>query len=465
MKDTLAVLLAGGAGERLYPLTRDRAKPAVTFGGIYRIIDVTLSNCINSDLRHVYILTQYKALSLNRHIREGWNIVARDLGEFVEILPPMKRVSENWYLGTADAVYQNIYSIGSEQPKHVLILSGDHIYKMNYDRMLRQHLDSGADVTLATILIEPEETYRFGVVEIDRNSRVTGFQEKPQQTDLRSPYNPRMVSGSMGVYLFNTDVLIPVLLKDAEDPNSSHDFGHDILPKMVDEYRVQSYNFVDENKKEALYWRDVGTLEAYYEANMDVVSVSPVFNLYDNEWPIRTHQRQYPPAKFVFNEPERLGPALDSIISNGCIVSGGVVRRSLLSPDVRVNSYSEVDDSIVFSHVNIGRHCRIKRAIIDRDVHIPEGTVIGYDPEADRQRYFVTDTGITVVTRDYSLFESPVAVDYFTSEEQWIRAECRLRAGIFAFGNGLIRSASILAGPRTCPKNEAPPTTLRSCPA
>ena len=416
MKDTLAVLLAGGAGERLYPLTRDRAKPAVTFGGIYRIIDVTLSNCINSDLRHVYILTQYKALSLNRHIREGWNIVARDLGEFVEILPPMKRVSENWYLGTADAVYQNIYSIGSEQPKHVLILSGDHIYKMNYERMLRQHVDSGADVTLATILIEPEETYRFGVVEIDRNSRVVGFQEKPQQTDLRSPYNPRMVSGSMGVYLFNTDVLIPVLLKDAEDPASSHDFGHDILPRMVDEYKVYSFNFVDENKKEALYWRDVGTLEAYYEANMDVVSVSPVFNLYDNEWPIRTHQRQYPPAKFVFNEPDRTGTAIDSIVSNGSIVSGGIVRRSVLSPDVRVNSYSELDDSIVFSHVNIGRHCRIKRAIIDRDVHIPEGTVIGFDPEADRQRYFVTDSGITVVTRDYSLFENPVTIDYFTSE-------------------------------------------------
>ncbi|MDP9268020.1 MAG: glucose-1-phosphate adenylyltransferase [Acidobacteriota bacterium] len=416
MKDTLAVLLAGGAGERLYPLTRDRAKPAVTFGGIYRIIDVTLSNCINSDLRHVYILTQYKALSLNRHIREGWNIVARDLGEFVEILPPMKRVSENWYLGTADAVYQNIYSIGSEQPKRVLILSGDHIYKMNYERMLRQHLESGADCTLASILIEPEETYRFGVVEIDRSSRVVGFQEKPQQTDLRSPYNPRMVSASMGVYLFNTDVLIPVLLKDAEDPSSSHDFGHDILPKMVDEYKVYSFNFVDENKKEALYWRDVGTLEAYYEANMDVVAVSPVFNLYDNEWPIRTYQRQYPPAKFVFNEPDRTGTAIDSIVSNGSIISGGVVRRSVISPDVRVNSYSEVDDSIVFSHVNIGRHCRIKRAIIDRDVHIPEGTVIGFDPEADRQRYFVTDSGITVVTRDYSLFENPVTIDYFTSE-------------------------------------------------
>ena len=416
MKDTLGVLLAGGAGERLYPLTRDRAKPAVTFGGIYRIIDITLSNCVNSDLRRVYIRTQYKALSLNRHIREGWNIVARDLGEFVEILPPMKRVSENWYLGTADAVYQNIYSIGSEQPKHVMILSGDHIYKMNYARMLQQHSDAGADVTLATILIEPEETHRFGVVEIDRDGRITGFVEKPRQTDIRSPYNPRMISGSMGVYLFNTDVLIPVLLKDAEDPTSSHDFGKDILPKMVDDYKVYSFNFVDENKKEAHYWREVGTLEAYYDANMDIVAVSPVFNLYDPDWPIRTHQRQFPPAKFVFGEPRRMGVAIDSLVSQGCIISGGVVRNSLLSPDVRVNSYTEVDSSILFSHVNIGRHCRIRRAIIDRDVQLPEGTVIGYDEESDRQKYFVSESGIAVVTRDFSLFESPVAVDYFTSE-------------------------------------------------
>jgi len=417
MKDTLGVLLAGGAGERLYPLTRDRAKPAVTFGGIYRIIDITLSNCINSELRKVYILTQYKALSLNRHIREGWgSMVARDLGEFVEILPPMKRVSENWYLGTADAVYQNIYSIGAEQPKRVLILSGDHIYKMNYELMLQQHEASGADMTLATILINPSDTSRFGVVDVKKDGRIVGFQEKPKTTELRSPYNPAMVSGSMGVYLFNTDVLLPVLLKDAEDANSSHDFGHDILPRMVSDYKVYSFNFIDENHKEAQYWRDVGTLEAYYEANMDVVAVSPVFNLYDKEWPIRTHQRQYPPAKFVFAESGRTGSAVDSIVSAGCIVSGGMVKNSILSPDVRVNSYSDVEDSIIFSHVNIGRHCKIKKAIIDRDVHIPEGTVIGFDPEADKQNYFVTETGITVVTRDYSLFENPVAADYFTSE-------------------------------------------------
>lgn len=417
MKDTLGVLLAGGAGERLYPLTRDRAKPAVTFGGNYRIIDVTLSNCTNSELRKVYILTQYKALSLNRHIREGWgNVVARELGEFIEILPPMKRVSDNWYLGTADAVYQNIYSIGSEQPKYVLVLSGDHIYKMNYQLMMDQHIASGADVTLATILIDPSESSRFGVVEVDRQGRITGFEEKPRETRLRSPYHPEMVSGSMGVYLFNTDVLLPVLLKDAEDPESSHDFGKDVLPRILDQYKIYSFNFIDENKKEALYWRDVGTLEAYYEANMDLVSVSPVFNLYDKDWPIRTHQRQYPPAKFVFGEPGRTGTAIDSIVCHGCIVSGGTVRRCVISPDSRINSYTQVDDSIIFTHVNIGRHCRIRRAIIDRDVHIPEGTVIGFDAEADAKNYFVTETGLTVVTRDYSLFENPVRVDYFTSE-------------------------------------------------
>jgi glucose-1-phosphate adenylyltransferase len=254
------------------------------------------------------------------------------------------------------------------------------------------------------------------VVDIDRDSRIVGFKEKPKETDLRSPYDPSKISASMGIYIFNTDVLIPVLLKDAEDSKSSHDFGKDILPGMLDDYRVFAFNFVDENKKEALYWRDVGTLEAYYEANMDLVSVSPVFNLYDERWPIRTHQRQYPPAKFVFAETPRMGHALDSLVSGGCIISGGSVKNCVLSPDVRVNSFSEIEDSILFSHVNVGRNCRIRKAIIDRDVHVPEGTTIGYEPEADRERYFVTDSGITVVTRDYSLFENPVTVDYFTSE-------------------------------------------------
>jgi glucose-1-phosphate adenylyltransferase len=413
MRDTLGVLLAGGAGERLFPLTRDRAKPAVPFGGNYRIIDITLSNCINSDLRHVYIMTQYKALSLNRHIREGWtSAVAQELGEFVEILPPMQRVSANWYMGTADAVYQNIYSIGAEQPKHVLILSGDHIYKMHYGKMLEHHDESGADVTLATLPIDPSEVSRFGVVEVDKNGEVVGFDEKPKSTNFRSPFNPNMVDASMGIYLFNTDVLLPALLQDAEDPTSKHDFGHNILPGILGKYKICAYNFVDENKQHALYWRDVGTLEAYYDANMDVASVSPVFNLYDSKWPIRTRVRQYPPAKFVFGEPGRTGMAINSIVSAGCIVSGATVRNSVLSQDVRVNSYSELDSSIVFSHVNIGRHCRIRRAIIDRDVQLPEGTVIGYDPNEDKKNYFVTPGGLTVVTRDHSLYENPVAPDF-----------------------------------------------------
>jgi glucose-1-phosphate adenylyltransferase len=283
--------------------------------------------------------------------------------------------------------------------------------------MLRQHQEAAADVTVATILMDPAECRHFGVVEIDRDTRIVGFQEKPAETDLRSPYDPTKISASMGIYIFNTDKLIPVLLKDAEDPNSSHDFGKNVLPKMLDHYRVFAFNFVDENRKEeVLYWRDVGTLEAYYEANMDLVSVSPVFNLYDEHWPIRTHQRQYPPAKFVFAESPRVGHALDSLVSSGCIISGGSVQNCVLSPDVRVNSFTEVEETIMFSHVDVGRRCRIRHAIIDRDVHIPEGTTIGYDAEADRERYYVTDSGITVVTRDYSLFENPITVDYFTSE-------------------------------------------------
>jgi len=409
MKDTLGVLLAGGAGERLFPLTRDRAKPAVPFGGHYRIIDITLSNCINSGLRKVYIMTQYKALSLNRHIREGWTgIVAQELGEFFELLPPMQRTGANWYMGTADAVYQNIYSIGSEQPKHVIILSGDHIYKMDYSRMLAYHNDTHADITLATLPIPPDEVSRFGVVEVDSKGEIIGFQEKPVSTSFRSPFSPDSVDASMGIYIFNTEVLLKALIADAEDPNSKHDFGHNILPSLLGKKKMMAYSYVDENRKQAHYWRDVGTLDAYYEANMDLCSVSPIFNLYDKNWPIRTRARQYPPAKFVFGEPGRSGMAVNSIITAGVIISGASVYNSILSQDVRVNSYSDVDASIIFSHVNIGRHCRIRRAIIDRDVHIPEGTVIGYDSAEDRRRYFVTPSGLTIVTRDTSLFENPV---------------------------------------------------------
>ncbi len=413
MKDTLGVLLAGGAGERLFPLTRDRAKPAVPFGGHYRIIDITLSNCINSGLRRVYVLTQYKALSLNRHIREGWSgIVGQELGEFYELLPPMQRTGSNWYMGTADAVYQNIYSIGSEQPDYVIILSGDHIYKMDYSLMLAHHKETKAEVTIATLPIAPDEVSRFGVVEVGANGEVCGFQEKPATTSVRSPFSPSAVDASMGIYIFNTETLIKALIADAENPDSKHDFGHDILPGMLGKRKMVAYSFVDENRKQALYWRDVGTLDAYYDANMDLCSVSPIFNLYDKDWPIRTRVRQYPPAKFVFGEPGRSGMAVNSIITAGVIISGGIVTNSVLSQDVRVNSYSEVNASIIFSHVNIGRHCRIHRAIIDRDVHIPEGTTIGYDPVEDKKRYFVTPSGLTIVTRDSSLFENPVTPEF-----------------------------------------------------
>ena len=364
------------------------------------------SNCINSNLRRVFVLTQYKALSLNRHVRAGWSPLA-GLGEYIEVLTPQMRVSKEWYQGTADAVYQNIYSLGSERSKYVFILSGDHIYKMNYAKMLQQHLDSGAEVTVATIQIPTQEASKqFGVIEVDKDWRIMGFEEKPVEPK-QSPHHPGHCNASMGIYVFNTQLLIPILLADSEDPKSHHDFGKDILPRIISKHRVFAYNFVDENKRESLYWRDVGTIDAYYEANMDLVSVSPVFNLYDSAWPLRTWIHQYPPAKFVFADPERMGVALDSIVAGGSIISGGRVSHSVIGTDVRVNSYSEVSESIIYNHVNVGRHSRIRRAIIDRHVSLPERTEIGYDREADKRRYHVTDSGIVVVVRQESLIEEP----------------------------------------------------------
>ena len=407
MEKTLGILLAGGAGERLFPLTRHRAKPAVPFGGIYRIVDVTLSNCINSGLRKLFILTQYKSLSLHRHIRNGWyNVVAKDLNEFIEVIPPQMRVGDSWYMGTADAVWQNLYSIkGVEQINFVMILSGDHIYKMNYFRMLRQHIEKQADVTIGTIQVPVDKTYLFGVLQVDDSGRIRGFQEKP-----RAPETSALVSGkvfaSMGIYVFNRSLLTQVLDEDSRNQNSTHDFGRDIIPWLIERYNVSAHHFVDENKKEDQYWRDVGTLDAYYEANLDLVAVSPHFNLYDKEWPIRTYQAQFPPAKFVFaQEGQRMGVALDSIVSGGCIISGGRVVNSVLSPGVRVNSYCEIDHSILFPRVEVGRHSRISRAIIDRGVSLPEGTVIGFDPEEDRRRFQVTESGIVVVSPEDLLEE------------------------------------------------------------
>src|SRR5665213_571794 len=406
LNDAIGILLAGGQGERLWPLTRDRAKPAVPFGGVYRIIDITLSNCINSHLRRVFVLTQYKALSLNRHVRQGWSSLM-GLGDFIEILPPQMRVSTNWYRGTADAVYQNIYSIGSERSKYVIVLSGDHIYKMDYGKMLQQHVDSGAEVTVATIEVDPiEAANRFGVIEAGPDWRVYSFEEKPPEPK-RSKHHADKINASMGIYIFNTQLLIPILIADAEDPASSHDFGRDLLPRILSKYRVYAYNFEDENRNGPQYWRDVGTLDAYYETNMDLVAVSPVFNLYDKTGPMRTWQQQYPPVKTVFADTDRMGVAVDSIVSGGVILSGGRVSKSVLGYDVRVNSYSEVENSIVFNHVNIGRYSRIRNAIIDRHVVLPEHTEIGYDLDADRKHYYVTESGIVVVVREESMLEEP----------------------------------------------------------
>jgi len=321
----------------------------------------------------------------------------------------MKRVGEHWYQGTADAIYQNLYSVGSEPCKYVLILAGDHVYKMNYQLVLKQHIDAGAEATIGTIEFDRATAARqFGIIVQDKDGRICGWQEKPDDPKP-SPHDPNKCHVSMGIYCFNRDLLIQTLIADAEDPASSHDFGKDVIPRLIDSsHSVYSFNFVDENKKEAQYWRDVGTIEAYYEANMDLVSVTPVFNLYDKDWPMRTYQRQYPPVKFVFAlEGRRMGIALDSIVSNGSIISGGRVTNSVLSPDVRVNSYSDIDSSILFSHVDIGRYSRIRRAIIDRHIHIPEHTEIGYNLEEDRKKYHVTDTGIVVVVPERRRFEEP----------------------------------------------------------
>ncbi len=409
MLKVLAILLAGGAGERLYPLTKYTAKPAVSFGGAYRIIDFTLSNCINSDVRRIFILTQYKSLELHRHIRDGWNILSPELGEYIEAIPPMKRMHKDWYLGTADSIYQNIHSIMAENPQHTLIVAGDHIYKMNYAEMLDWHIGHKADITVATIQVPPEQATQFGVLEITPTYEVVGFEEKPQHGEpTRSVFNPAMVSASMGIYIFNTPTLLKTLTEDAEDASSSHDFGRNVIPRWISKSRVIAYDFHDLNAKAAYYWRDVGTIDTYYEANMDLVSVTPAFNLYDVNWPIRTRLEQHPPAKFVFaQEGRRMGVAIDSIISGGCVISGGRVVGSVLSPGVRVNSYCEVESSILMSRVEIGRYCRIRNAIIDNGVKVPEDTVIGFSPEEDKARgYHVTDSGIVVVPSEEQTYDT-----------------------------------------------------------
>ena len=405
MRDVVAVVLAGGKGARLDPLTRDRAKPAVPFGGTYRIIDFALSNCLNSGLRQLLLLTQYKASSLDRHLNLGWHrFFCRDLGEFLDVLPPQQRIDENWYLGTADAVYQNIYSLEMADPRLVVVLAGDHIYKMNYQALVAAHREAGADVTIGALPVPREAAGEFGTMAVDGSGRVRDFHEKVADPPPL-PEDPSLALASMGIYCFSCDFLLEQLKADADDPGSRHDFGHDILPRVIQTHDVQAFRFRDENRKREAYWRDVGTLDAYYEANMDLVEVDPQLNLYDELWPIRTHHPAYPPPKFVFagEGPEaRRGEATDSLVCPGAIVSGGRVHRSIIGPGVRVNSFSRVEESIVCEGVDVGRHAVVRRAIVDKGVCIPPGTTIGVDAEADAARGLtVSPGGVTVVPKGY----------------------------------------------------------------
>jgi len=406
LKDLVAVILAGGEGRRLSPLTRDRAKPAVPFAGQYRIIDFSLSNCLNSHIRRIIVLTQYKSSSASRHLAAGWSIFNPELGEFIYEIPPQMRVGEKWYQGTADAIYQNLYSLELIKPKYILVLAGDHVYKMDYGRMLEFHHQKQALLTISAITVDKKEASGFGVIEVDRDQRVTGFEEKPA-APRTIPGRPDKCYASMGIYIFDFERLKELLEADAADPASSHDFGKDIIPALYPAERVYAYPFgYDKKTRDAAYWRDVGTIDAFWEANIHLAGVDPDFNLYDNDWPIRTYQPQMPPAKFVFaNEKEnRVGRALDSLVCNGVIISGGLALDSVLSPGVRINSFARIEQSILMHKVEIGRRCRIRKAIIDKEVHIPPDTDIGYDPVADRERFFVSEGGVVVVAKGTTRF-------------------------------------------------------------
>ncbi len=403
MLNVLAVILAGGKGERLEPLTRDRAKPAVPFGGGYRIIDFTLSNCLNSGLRKMLVLTQYKAMSLDRHINLGWRgLLCRELGEFIDVVPPQQRIDEHWYQGTADAVYQNIYTLEKERPEYVVILSGDHIYKMDYFSLVQFHKENQADLTVSALRVPTSESRHFGVIEVDSENRIKGFQEKPHDP-VTLPGDEEHIFASMGVYVFTARFLFEQLCLDATRPGSAHDFGHNIIPSIIGTHRVFAFPFRDENRKQDAYWRDVGTLDAYFSANMDLISVDPLLNMYDEHWPIRTYLPNFPPPKFVFAEQgpnARRGQALDSIVCQGSIISGGTVERSILGNNTRVNSFAHVQDSILLDGVDIGRHARVRRAIIDKGVRIPPGTEIGFDPQQDQARGFtVSEGGVVVIAK------------------------------------------------------------------
>jgi glucose-1-phosphate adenylyltransferase len=421
MKDVLTIIMAGGRGQRLMPLTQDRSKPAVPFGGIYRLIDIPLSNCINSQLYKILIFPQYKSQSMVDHLEEGWNIFSGDLGHYLRIAAPQQRMGTEWYRGTADCVRQNLYLVERERPKYVLILSGDHVYKMDYSAFRQYHEKTGADVTVGLLEVDRSQASEFGIAEVDNDFRIRAWEEKPNDPKP-IPDDPERSLASMGIYLFRTDLLLEMLEKTDDD-----DFGKDIIPKIINDLKVVAYPYrrlnqirdyihmVDadgvrrlhlvDGTRDSQYWRDVGTLDAYWNANMDLTGIDPFFNLYGSLWPIRTFQRQYPPAKFVFNQPDskppRIGTAVDSLVAPGCIISGGIVRSSVLSYNVTVRSWAEVDESVIMDDVEIGRYCRIKKAIIDKHNIIPPYTQIGIDPQEDRKRFEVTPRGIVVVPKGY----------------------------------------------------------------
>jgi glucose-1-phosphate adenylyltransferase len=396
-RNTLALILAGGRGSRLKHLTKWRSKPAVPFGGKFRIVDFPLSNCINSGIRRVGVLTQYKAHSLILHIQRGWGFLRGEFGEFVELLPAQQRIESSWYEGTADAVYQNLDILRNHNPDYVLILAGDHVYKMDYGTMIAEHVESGADMTVGCLTVDLETAKGFGVMSVDEHNRVVQFEEKPANPNPM-PGQDDVALASMGIYVFNRKFLFEQLIKDADMPGSSHDFGKDIIPKVINNYRVIAYPFTNATSGKQAYWRDVGTVDAFWSANLELIGVTPPLNLYDRSWPIWTYQEQLPPAKFVFDDDNRRGMAVDSMVSGGCVISGSYVRNSLLFSNVRLNSYSKLESSVVLPDVNIGRNCRINRAVIDRGCEIPEGTVIGEDPVADAERFHVSEGGIVLVT-------------------------------------------------------------------
>ena len=421
MKDVLAFVMAGGRGERLMPLTQDRTKPAVPFGGIYRLIDLPLSNCINSMVYKIIILPQYKSQSLHDHLEDGWNIFNQKLGHFLRIVPPQQRTGLDWYRGTADSIRQNLYLIERYRPSHVLILSGDHIYKMDYSLFASYHQEREADVTISLLEVGTELAHQFGVAEVDEEFRILGFQEKPREAPKTIPGDSSHVLASMGIYLFRTETLVEVLTSGNEV-----DFGRDIIPNLLNSHRVYAYPYRQQNKiedyiymtmpdgerqlrlephtKDSAYWRDVGDLDAYWNANMDLTGVEPYFNLYGQRWPLHTYQTAAPPAKFVFaterSDGFRVGKALDSLVAPGCIVSG-IVRNSVLSPNVIVRSWAQIDESVIMDRVVVGRHCKIKKTIIDKHNIIPPKTTIGYNPSEDRKRFTVTPRGIVVIPKGY----------------------------------------------------------------